>query len=134
MSRNTKRQTMEPLIVSETDSTPYMKFDNHTGIFEISGSSMPEDVVKVYDCVFVWLKEYTLSPQPQTIMNMNLKYFNSATAKIILSLMHSLEQILKKGKEVMVNWCYIANDEESFEAGEDYASMVIIPFKFVKID
>ena len=125
---------MNDLEVKATDSSPYMRFENETGKFEISGTSMPENVFDVYEPVIEWIKGYVTDPQSATILTINLKYFNSASAKVLLSVLYALEPLLIKGKRVEVNWGYLSHDEESLESGEDYASMVNIPFNFIKID
>jgi hypothetical protein len=125
---------MNDLELKATDSTPYMRFECKTGLCEISGTSMPENVYEVYEPVLEWIKEYIKSPCPKTMLSISLKYFNTASAKIILSLLYAFEPLLLKGNSIEVNWGYLSHDEESLEAGQDYASMINIPFNFVKID
>jgi hypothetical protein len=125
---------MKSFFLKETDSTPLIHLDSETGCFEISGSSLPENVLVVYDPVFEWLKEYKITPQPLTVLNLKLRYFNSATAKILLYLICFFENLAMSGHKVVINWGYFESDEESLEAGQDYESMVTIPFNFIKID
>ena len=44
-----------------------------------------------------------------------------------------LETIHKAKNEVEVNWYYEEDDEDMLEAGEDYESIIRVPFKMIEI-
>jgi hypothetical protein len=44
-----------------------------------------------------------------------------------------LEAIHKSNHEVVINWYYEEDDEDMLEAGEDYESIIRIPFKMIEI-
>ena len=67
-------------------------------------------------------------------MNIQLEYFNTSSSKCILDVFKKLEAIYKSGNEVLINWFYEEDDEDMLEAGEDYQSIIKIPFKMVEID
>jgi len=46
---------MEPLIIEATPKTPKVVFDPNENLYEISGRSLPENVVKTYDPVIKWI-------------------------------------------------------------------------------
>ncbi len=121
---------MGPLIIKTTDSTPGIYLDKDKGIFEISGNSLPEDVTKFYNPVFDWLRKYIEEPNPSTLLVFKLTYFNSASSKTIFSLLSLMENLFTKGAQVKVDWCYMEVDEDTLDAGKEYASMVKIPFTF----
>lgn len=123
---------MEPFIVNATDSTPGIIFDKDKDIFEMSGNSLPEDVTKFYQPVFDWLKKYIENPNPSTNFVFKLTYFNSASSKTIFALIALFETLIKKGFHVTIEWCYMEIDEDTLDAGKEYASMVKIPFTFKK--
>ena len=82
--------------------------------------------------MFNWLDNYIQNPFPQTILNIQLDYFNTSSAKCIVDLFKKLEQISKNGKgETTINWLYNEQDEDMLEAGEDYKSIIKIPFNLV---
>jgi len=82
--------------------------------------------------LFNWLDNYIQNPFPQTILNIQLDYFNTSSAKCIVDLFKKLEQISKNGKgETTINWLYNEQDEDMLEAGEDYKSIIKIPFNLV---
>lgn len=121
---------MEPLIIKATESTPGIYLDKDKGIFEISGNSLPEDVTKFYNPIFDWLRKYIEEPNPSTLLVFKLTYFNSASSKTIFSLLSLMENLFTKGAQVKVDWCYMEVDEDTLDAGKEYAEMVKIPFTF----
>jgi hypothetical protein len=44
-----------------------------------------------------------------------------------------LEAIYKAKNDVEVNWFYEEDDEDMLEAGEDYESIIRVPFKMIEI-
>jgi hypothetical protein len=45
-----------------------------------------------------------------------------------------LEKINADGNDVTINWHYEEDDEDMFEAGEDYQAIINIPFKMIEIE
>jgi len=118
--------------VEQSTNTPLINFDAQSGIFELKGKSIPENPVQYYIPLFNWLDNYIQNPFPQTILNIQLDYFNTSSAKCIVDLFKKLEQISKNGKgETTINWLYNEQDEDMLEAGEDYKSIIKIPFNLV---
>ena len=50
---------METLRIEQTDDSPLVILDQEDNQFEISGKSLPEDVVDFYQPVLDWLNCYT---------------------------------------------------------------------------
>ncbi len=107
-----------------TDSTPYIILDADNGNFEISGRSLPEDVVTFYGPVLEWLEKYGKSPLEKTIFNIKLNYYNTASSKILYEVMLRLQDIALEEHDVVVRWHYDEDDEDMEEAGEEYAEVV----------
>ena len=123
---------MNPIIISATEDTPGIRLDAANDIFEISGRSLPEDVVKFYKPILDWLDEYTQSPNAQTVFDFKLSYFNTASSKILLDIMMKLEGIHNDGKSISIKWHYPSDDEDMMEAGEEYADIVDVPIELVE--
>jgi hypothetical protein len=119
---------MEPIIISATEDTPGIRFDATNDIFEISGRSLPEDVVKFYKPILDWLDEYAQSPNEKTVFNFKLSYFNTASSKIILDILMKLEGV----KNISIKWHYSSDDEDMMEAGEEYADIVDVPIELIE--
>ena len=124
---------MEPIIIEGTSKTPSVKFDPNEGVFELKGRSIPENSVEFYKPLVEWLDKYQESPLEKTSVDINLEYFNTSSSKCLLDIFKKLENICRAKHDVVINWYYEADDEDMFEAGEDYESIVRVPFKMVEI-
>jgi len=124
---------MEPLIIEGTAKTPNVKFESEEGLIEIKGRSIPENSIEFYKPLVDWLEEYMNSPKELTEVNIQLEYFNTSSSKCILDVFKKLETIHKGKNEVIINWHYEEDDEDMLEAGEDYESIIRVPFKMIEI-
>ncbi len=120
---------MEAIKIKGTDDTPNVILDAAENYMEISGRSLPEDVSSFYGPILAWLDEYAKNPNPKTIFNFKLVYFNTASSKLILDVLMKLEEIHRNGHEVVVRWHYPEDDEDMQEAGNEYADIVEVPFE-----
>ena len=78
---------MKPYIKTATADTPSVILDAERGIFEISQMSLPEDAVDFYSPMLAWLREYAQNPNPETVFNMKLEYFNTASSKQLIQIL-----------------------------------------------
>jgi hypothetical protein len=124
---------MEPIIIEGTPKTPSIKFDEKEGIFEIKGRSIPENSVEFYKPLNEWLDNYMQTPLDKTVVNIRLEYFNTSSSKCILDVFKRLEAIHRSKHDVEINWFYEEDDEDMLEAGEDYDSIIKVPFKMIEI-
>ena len=125
---------MDPISIEGTPKTPTVNFDADKGLVEIKGRSIPENSIEFYKPLVDWLEEYLSSPKEKTDVNIQLEYFNTSSSKCILDVFKKLEAIYKSGSDVVINWHYEEDDEDMLEAGEDYQSIIKIPFKMVEIE
>ncbi|MBI4649557.1 MAG: DUF1987 domain-containing protein [Bacteroidia bacterium] len=124
---------MEHITIEGTPKTPSINFDAQAGKIEIKGRSIPENSIEFYRPLIEWLEAYTLNPQKISEVNVQLEYFNTSSSKCILDVFKKLEMIFKSGHEVIINWYYEEDDEDMLEAGEDYQSIIRIPFKMIEV-
>jgi hypothetical protein len=117
---------METLITELTPFTPSIEFDAKTGVFSMKGKSVSENTAKFFQPVFEWLEKYSQHPSPHTKLTIQLDYFNTASAKVLMDLFKKLEKIEKS--EVEIVWLYDDYDEDMQEAGEHYQSISKIKF------
>ena len=125
---------MDPIIIEGTPKTPTVNFDAATGKIEIKGRSIPENSIEFYKPLVDWLEAYGAAAQANTVVNIQLEYFNTSSSKCILDIFKKLENIAKAGSEVIINWYYEEDDEDMLEAGEDYQSIIKVPFKMIEIE
>jgi hypothetical protein len=121
---------MEQLIIEGTDDTPAIIFDRNGNKFEISGRSLPEEVIGFYSPVMKWLDRYVGDPNDKTIFKLKLDYINSASQRAIHEILTTIEKIKITGKEVKVEWYFIEDDDEMRETGQEYSELVNVPFVF----
>ena len=124
---------MESISIEGTPKTPTVNFNAETGIIEIKGRSIPENSIEFYRPLVEWLEDYSKGPQKLTTVNIQLEYFNTSSSKCILDVFKKLESIKKARNEVVINWYYEEDDEDMLEAGEDYESIIRVPFKMIEI-
>ena len=120
---------MESIIIEGTRDTPGVILDSTNNKFEMNGKSLPEDVSSFYDPILAWIVEYSKNPNDETVFEMKMNYFNTASSKMLLDILFSLEELAEEGNKVKINWHYKENDEDMKEAGEEYADIVEIPFE-----
>lgn len=123
---------MENLFIEETIETPKVILDKENGVFNFEGKSLPEDVKEFYKPILEWFDNYILDPNHDTELNIKLEYFNTSSSKMILILLKKLIDAKENGSNVLINWHYPYDDEEIFEAGEEYAEIILLPFNFLK--
>lgn len=128
------KKRMDPLIIEGTPKTPSVRFDSKKGMIEVKGRSIPENSIEYYTPIVDWLEEYAKNPAKKTNVNIHLEYFNTSSSKCILDMFKKLEAVHKVKKEVIVNWYYEEDDEDMREAGEDYESIIRIPFKMIAVE
>jgi hypothetical protein len=123
---------MEELKFAPTKNTPEIIL-NPDGIIKIRGRSIHENAVDFYAPVEKWISTYITTPANVTSVEMSLEYFNSASAKIFISLLQKITYVSLKHKKFVINWYYEEGDEDILERGEYFASVLDVPLNFIKI-
>ena len=132
---------MQRLYFEKTENTPEINFSPDENIFFIKGTSSPEDVRAIYYPVIEWLKifiddvidgEYTnFSSEKALIMQTDLAYFNSSSAKFFYDIFNELKRLSENNVRVIVEWFYDEEDLDQKDAGSDIALMVEMEFSFI---
>jgi hypothetical protein len=122
---------MEALDIRATNDTPKVLLDPENDVFEISGRSLPEDVISFYQPVIDWLEEYKENPLEVTEFVFKYIYFNTATSKLVQDILIKLEEIKETGHKVQVVWFYEQDDEDMQDLGEEFSENVDIPFEMI---
>jgi hypothetical protein len=120
---------MKSIYLKGTFDTPNVIFDKETGVFEISGRSLPENAYSFYKPLLDWLDEYKKAPNEETVLHIKLEYFNTASSKALLDIFTKLEGL----KAAKIAWHYMFDDEDMEEAGTEYAELVDVPFEFIEM-
>jgi len=125
---------MDPILLDGTPKTPDIKFDPEQGSLLLRGRSIPENSIEFYKPLVEWFENYSASPRAKTTIEIQLEYFNTSSSKCLLDLLKQAEGMWKNGNEIVINWYYEEDDEDMLEAGEDYQSIIDVPFKMIEVD
>ncbi|HOW09145.1 MAG TPA: DUF1987 domain-containing protein [Bacteroidales bacterium] len=111
-------------------TTPEVEL-NPNGSLSIKGRSIHENIRDFFNPIEEWVVDYVSNdPAEVTTIDLNLEYFNSATAKALLNILQKLIRVQLKSRKLVVNWHYEKGDEDIQERGEYFASVLKIPFNF----
>lgn len=124
---------MESIQLSSTAKTPEVLFDAEKGLITLKGRSIPEHTVEFYKPLHQWIEEYGQNPNSFTTVEIFIEYYNTSSSKSILDLFKRLEAVHKMGHDMIVKWYYEDDDEALLESGEEYQSMVDIPFELISV-
>lgn len=122
---------LDELKIEEKQNTPNVILNASNGVIDISGKSHPENALKFYTPVLQWIDEYLNAPRPETQINLNFIYFNTASSKMILSV---LERFVNSDKtKVVINWHYLQDDEDMRDEGIYFSNITKLLFNFIEI-
>lgn len=124
---------MENFLLKPTSKTPSINFDKEKGVFEISGRSIPENSIDFYKPALDWLDQYISNPQPETVLDIKLEYFNTSSSKCLVDIFRRFETLHKNGSKASIRWYYEEEDEDMLESGEDFKGIIKIPLDLVKL-
>ncbi len=122
---------MEKYKNESTERSPLIDFDLIKGSLLIKGRSIAEDALEFYKPLLSALDLYSTSVKPLTLVTIELEYFNTPSAISILEIFKKLESIQKQGTNVIINWKY--EEEDIMESGEDYQTLVDLPFRMIQM-
>ena len=118
---------MEALIIEKTKATPWVKLYPYGELF-IEGRSLPEDPERFYVPVLEWIRNYKGS---KLTIDIKLEYMNSSSSKQMFVLLLCIENNAHL-REALINWHYDVDDEDTLEAGQEFESLIKLPFKFLE--
>lgn len=114
---------MNDFYIPATAMSPEIDFRFSSHVLNIKGESYPENAAAFYGQILVQLEHYLASQGQKKIeVNVELKYFNSSSTKILLKLFEMLNDAVAEGNDVMLNWYHDEDDDTILEFGEDLHS------------
>jgi hypothetical protein len=131
---------MDALIIEATEFTPKVSFDPVARTIEFDGVSRPENVSAFYTSVIDWMTGYESELYKNKVLGgkkfdvniiFKFSYFNSASAKMIYTLLESLLRIKNMGYTLNVDWYYEDGDDQMHDDGEELSEAIDIPFNFL---
>lgn len=124
---------MKDLLIEKTQSTPCIHFDPAANLLVVRGESFPENSAKFYAPVLTWLREYVAAlGSEQVTMEFEVVYFNSSTSKVFLTIFDIMEEAVRSGKNIVVNWKCDGDNETAIECGEEFQEdLTDLPFHII---
>ena len=101
------------IIIEPSSQTPGIEFHGDGNLL-LKGRSNPENANELYEPLFDFVNELE---SPRVKFDVKLKYFNTASSKMMMQLFNYLE-INKKIQDIRINWYYEEGDEDSREVAE----------------
>jgi len=120
------------LRIDGTEETPSIAFDSSAPSLTISGKSLPENAFSFYKPIVEWLKTYAQNPNDETILEVNLEYFNSGSLKQVFNVLFLMEEIMASGKSAKIVWKYKKGDELMLEKGLEFEKFLDVPVELVE--
>ncbi|HEY4785738.1 MAG TPA: DUF1987 domain-containing protein [Bacteroidales bacterium] len=122
---------MENLTIERTQRTPYVDF-NISGELLIEGRSTPENSVEFYSLLINWLKNFQKTKPAKINLHVKLEFFNTSSGKLLINMFKQIERFRTIGANPGIIWYYDPADEDMFQSGCDFQSIVQVPFSMVK--
>ena len=107
--------------------------DAQNNIFAFSDTSWPQDAVKFYSPIISWVEEYFKKPNPVTIFEFKMNYFNTSSAKQFAKLLSVIKKY-SANNIVKIVWFYQRDDLDMLKAGNRYAKLLDMDFETISTD
>ncbi len=125
---------MENMYLEASKYTPEIKAEYDKGKVRFYGSSYPENANEFYKPVSDWIDEYLKNETSQLVIDFYIYYFNTSTSKSFLNILEVLEKHALEGKDVVVNWYYTEDDEDSLDSGERLFMEMDLNYQLIPVD
>lgn len=111
------------IFIEETEKTPHIDFNQHTGELILSGKSIPENAAKIYEPLMLWTNAYIKSPCHITNLRLNLEYFNTATSLWLAKIVKTLSKIKLEDSVLFIHIYFDIEDFDTMDI-EDLKDVV----------
>ena len=123
---------MDSLIIQKTEDTPQVEFNLETGIFQLSGRSLPENAIDFYKPVLDWTEEILgQSFDKEFVFEIKLEYFNTASSKQLAKMLLMIERYIDANK-ILIKWFYETEDNDMLISGNQYSKFLKLEFEFIE--
>jgi hypothetical protein len=114
---------MENLFLPAMERSPEVDFRFALNRLSMKGEAYPEDAAAFFGPLLRALAEYCETVRGGAlVVEFHLEYFNTSSAKAIMSMIQLLEGSARAGTRVDLRWLYQKDDDVMREFGEDFAT------------
>lgn len=106
---------MKTYTLKQTALTPKIDFNADNGRMSICGNSVFFDKNNYWEDAIFWYKTYVLNPKHKTVLNIELEYFNSISAKFLYYFLKLNKYIIQKGLILQINWAVFSDDQDMLD-------------------
>lgn len=93
------------------NKNPKFIFDLNSGIIKILGRSTMSHPHNYYPSVIKLIEEYAQNPEEETLLVIDLEYYNSLSARYLLRIVELVSRIeIKKNHRVKITWHFDPDD------------------------
>jgi hypothetical protein len=116
-----------------TDKTPDI-FLNPSGIINIKGRAIDENVRKAPERVMEWIDGYLLNPAPNTMVTIALEYLNSFNTLILTAILRKLVHVKEQGRKLEIKWYIEVDDDDLLDKVESISAAFTMPIELITVD
>lgn len=103
----------EELKIRPTRDTPEVDFNAVEGHLLLKGRCYPSDANKFFEPIVAWVQAYTAQPiASQTMVEIDLEYFNTTSGKLLLNIFEALKALAQKKHNISIKWHEWEGDEK----------------------
>jgi len=115
---------------TKTDISPSIEYNLIKGCFRISGTSIPENPVTVFEPFLKEVQKYSQAPAEMTTVVFNLEYINTSSLKWVFYILQIFEKLYIDKHKVDVKYYY--EDISTEQIGNFLSMNLAIPIELIK--
>ena len=125
---------MQDFSLPATRQTPAIELAFSAHRIRIAGEAYPENAVSFFEPVLDRIRQYLAQPSGAPIeAELELRYLNSASTKMVFKLIGLLDQAAGAGRKVQLRFVVLDDDEMLQDLGADMrADFAWLDFEFVE--
>jgi hypothetical protein len=106
---------LKNLFIEPSNKTPQIDFNHLTGELIISGRSIPENAIVLYQDIHKWVIQYATNPKHTTNLRLNLEYFNTASSIWIAKIVKTLTSIKESESTLIIHLYFNIEEFDSMD-------------------
>jgi hypothetical protein len=122
---------MEKLVIEGSKDKPSITLDKDKGYLYIGGSSLPENVLDVYNPILEWIDQYLAEPNPDTKIEFYFEYLNTASSQMIMRIIEKCLELKSLCESLSITWYYTTGDLDMRDFGHELVELTNYPINVI---